>query len=455
MPSEPASAPPRRRPPRARAARARASLAAVSRGLAAAAVLLLAGLAHADPPKGPPRAPGGAEPAKPAPAPLPREKDDPYPPAFRQRVNKAVEDGVAALFAAQRPDGSWVTPDKETQGYPLGVTALMTLACLMGGTPGDDPRIEKAFGYLRTLPLEKTYSVSVLLMALHAKYAGAEDMFAQDGTDAYGNPVNKDPCLSKMNPVDKEWMERAVEYLLKHQRNGNWRYPEQGTDLSNTQYALLGLWAASRCGAKIPQEAWFAALEWLLASQERTGPEATLRLTEARGDYRIVVTERARARGFKYIPGRPDYVPTGAMTSAGLAGLVICQDELWASRRFTAEQRNRTRKGVRDAMAWLQENFDVTRNPGQVGGGWHLYYLYGLERAGILARTRFIGTKDWYLEGATWLLGRQESDGTWRVEHKLLDTAFAVLFLKRSAMKARQRAITPSEEAPKEPAPAR
>jgi hypothetical protein len=331
----------------------------------------------------------------------------------------------------------------------------MALACLMGGAPGDDPRIEKAFGYLRTLPLEKTYSVGILLMALHAKYAGAEDMFAQDGTDVYGNPINKDPCLSKMNPVDRAWMEKGVAYLLQHQHDGNWRYPEQGTDLSNTQYALLGLWAAARCGAKVPQEAWFAALEWLLASQERTGPEATLRITEAQGDYRIVVTERARARGFKYIPGRPDYLPTGAMTSAGLAGLAICQDELWASRRFTAEQRNRTRKGIRDAMAWLQENFDVTKNPGQVGGGWHFYYLYGLERAGILARSRFIGTKDWYLEGANWLLAKQAGDGRWVNEHLLLDTAFAVLFLKRSAMKAKRRAITPSEEMPKEPPPPR
>lgn len=417
-----------------------------------AALVLCCGVAWGDPPKDPAK-PAAGDPAKPAPAPVQKEKDDPYPPAFRQRVNLAVESGVALLFARQNADGSWPTADPELKPYPLGATALMALACLMGGTPGDDPRIERAFGYMRTLPVEKTYSVGLLLMALHAKYAGAEDMFAQDGTDAYGNPVNKDPCLSKMNPVDRAWMEKGVAYLLQNQHDGNWRYPEQGTDLSNTQYALLGLWAASRCGAKVPQETWFASLEWLLASQERTGPEATLRITEAQGDYRIVVTERARARGFKYIPGRPDYAPTGAMTAAGLAGLAICQDELWASRRFTAEQRNRTRKGVRDAMAWLQENFDVTRNPGQTGGGWLYYYLYGLERAGILARSRFIGTKDWYLEGATWLLGKQQSDGRWQNEHLLLDTAFAVLFLKRSAMRAKRRAITPAEELPKEPAP--
>lgn len=388
--------------------------------------------------------------AKPAPgveAPKePKEKDDPYPPELRARVNKAVDRGVELLFRRQNGDGSWPGEGAQLTSQRLGVTALMTLACLMGGASGDDPRIGRAFGYMRTLKVEKTYSVGVLLMALHARYAGVEDAFTQDGTDAYGNPVKKDPCITRMTESDRTWMEEGVAYLLKHQHGGSWRYPEDGTDLSNTQYALLGLWAAARCGAKVPMEAWTSALEWLLGAQERTGPEVKLRTTEARGDYRVVVTEDARARGFRY---RPEDPLTGAMTTAGLAGLAICQDELWSSRRFTAEQRNRTRKGVRDALAWLQDAFDVTRNPGQPQGGWHFYYLYGLERAGILARTRFIGTRDWYLEGASYLLAQQRSDGGWQAEHILLDTAFAVLFLKRAAMRTRQPAITPSVPAPR------
>ncbi len=421
--------------------------------LLAALVLVVPGAAGsggraawAEPPPGK-GAPAGAPPAAPAPAPQgPREKDDPYPAELRERVNRAVDQGVAHLFEKQRPDGSWAAAGAELGAYPLGVTALSTLACLMGGAPGDDPRIEKAFGYMRTLALDRTYSVAVLLLALHARYAGPGDAFAEDGTDAYGNPVPKDPCLTKMNPADRALMEKGVAFLLQHQNAGSWRYPAGGSDLSNTQYALLGLWAAARCGAKIPQEVWFSALEHLLTLQERTGPETVLRTTEAHGEYRVVVTEKARARGFRY---RPEDPVTGSMTSAGMAGLTICQDELWASRRFTAEQRSRTRKGIRDAMAWIQDNFDVTRNPGQPQGGWHFYWLYGLERAGILARTRFLGSKDWYLEGATWLLGHQRGDGSWSSEHTLLDTAFGVLFLKRAALKARRGAVTPTETEPK------
>jgi hypothetical protein len=66
-----------------------------------------------------------------------------------------------------------------------------------------------------------------------------------------------------------------------------------------------------------------------------------------------------------------------------------------------------------------------------------------MERAGILARCRFMGDRDWYLEGAEWLLKQQRSDGSWRQEEDpQLDTAFAVLFLKRSTSRTRNPVIT-------------
>lgn len=436
------------------------------------ALLLLALLAAAGPGPRAAQAGGGAGPA-PAPAPAPaqaptpgaqeREADLAYPPEFRARVNAAVDRGVDLLFRRQASDGSWPVQDHAGGAGPsnssslaaqrLGVNALMTLACLMGGARDDDARIGRAFGFMRTLPVERTYSVGMLLLALHARHAGLEDAFAQDGTDAYGNPVHKDPCASRMSAADKAWMQQGVDYLVAAQRGGLWRYPEGGSDLSNTQVALLGLWAASRCGLKVPLETWLTALEAVLAGQQVTGPEVRLRLTEARGEYRVVLTELARARGWNYRGPELKADPvTGAMTTAGLACLAICQDELWGSRRYTAEQRTRTRKAVRDALAWLQEHFAVDRNPGQPDSAWHHYFLYGLERAGVLARSRFIGTHDWYLEGGEWLLGQQRDDGGWQREHLVLDTAFAVLFLKRAALRARVPVITPAPAAPAAPA---
>ncbi len=380
--------------------------------------------------------------AKDKPGQKPREeKNDPYPPAFRKAIDKAVDHGVECLMGKQRSDGSWPASG-ELRKHQLGVTALCTLACLKGGVKPSDAQIRNAFKAMRAQRLTKTYDVGVLLMALHAKYAPLEELESLE-TDKYGQRVIKDPCQSKMSKEDRAWMLKAVKFLVDHQTDGHWRYPEGGVDLSNTQYALLGLWAASRCGFKIPPKVWMNALTWLLSVQERTGRAVKLLVNEVRGDYRVAWTENARARGFRY---RPENPITAAMTTAGMAGLAICQDELWSSRKFTSKLRVRTRRGIRDSMAWIQDNFDVTKNPGEPTGGWHFYYLYGLERDGILARMRFMGRWDWYKEGAEYLLGKQGGGGCWTSEHVDLDTAFAILFLKRSTQRTRNPAITPSRD---------
>lgn len=380
---------------------------------------------------------GGARKPKPA-----QVKNDAYPEAFRQRVNRAVDKGVEFLMGQQTVEGSWPAT-KEMLDHRLGHTALMTLACLKGGITVRDPQIRKAFAWMRTQALTKTYDVGVLLMALHALYSTTDERKLVE-VDKYGNRKIKDPCLSDMPKADRAWMKKGVDFLLKHQQGGHWRYPENGVDTSNTQYALLGLWAASRCGFKIPPKVWLDSLQWLLKSQERQGRGVKLLVNEVRGEYRIAWTENARARGFRYIPGSASPV-TGAMTTAGMASVAICQDELWTSRKFDAKLRKASRRSVRDALAWMQDNFDVTRNPGEPGGGWHYYYLYGMERAGILARARFMGKHDWYKAGADYLLSEQRSDGGWYQQDDVqIDTAFAILFLKRSTTRTRNPAITPS-----------
>ena len=67
--------------------------------------------------------------------------------------------------------------------------------------------------------------------------------------------------------------------------------------------------------------------------------------------------------------------------------------------------------------------------------GWLYYYLYALERTGLLYDTTLIGNHDWYLDGYKILLGAQKGDGSWDESHFIKptwDTCFAILFLKRS-----------------------
>ncbi len=396
--------------------------------------------------------------------------DSPYPAEFRARVNAAIDRGVAHLRRTQRADGSWPAP---YGGYPMGPTALATLTLLKCGVKPDDPAITRAFAFLEPQPLLRTYEVGVLLMALAARYAPAHETFEADEVDRYGKVKTKDPCASLISKADLAWMKRGVEFLVDNQNGrGLWRYPSSpgegaagDTDLSNTQYALLGLQAANRCGSLVPAKVWQDALAGLLKAQEAFGKPVLIKGNEVRGRYRFQWSEPALARGFRYVPGTPDPV-TGSMTTAGLAGLIICQSELWGSRRFTGELRLDTRRAIRDAMAWMQANYDVASNPveradgaadgpppgfGRRGDVWHLYYLYGLERAGILGRFRYLGPNDWYLDGAEVLLDRQMPQGSFGSN---VDTCFALLFLKRATSRHAAPVITPSEQEPAPQAPA-
>jgi hypothetical protein len=372
-----------------------------------------------------------------------------YPAALRARVQQAITKSANWLLFHQREDGSW--PDRHEAAYPMGPTALATLALVKAGVPVGHPKVERALEYLKKQPIAKTYEVGILLMLLDAKYDAASDPFAKEEVDRYGNRVVPEPCAEAVSKDDLAWMKLGVDFLVKTQSSGHWTYGMSASgaayDLSNTQYALLGLKAASRCGLKIPNQVWLDSLSFLLRLQNATGTFVEVRANEVRGDYRVEWTEKAIARGFPYVGGSK-LPATGSMTTAGAAGLIICQSELWKVRKFGAEQRAETRVAVRDALAWMQENFDVTSNP-HAGDAALYYYLYGLERMGVLAHMRFLGKTDWYKEGAEFLLHEQEPDGAWE-RGSLTDTCFGLLFLKRAGFRVSNPVITPDAEPAKD-----
>ena len=68
----------------------------------------------------------------------------------------------------------------------------------------------------------------------------------------------------------------------------------------------------------------------------------------------------------------------------------------------------------------------------------NLYYLWSLERVAVLYSLKKIGDKDWYAWGAALLVASQQPDGHWLgIQYPggnfpLIDTCFALLFLKRA-----------------------
>ena len=67
-----------------------------------------------------------------------------------------------------------------------------------------------------------------------------------------------------------------------------------------------------------------------------------------------------------------------------------------------------------------------------------LYYLWSVERVGVLFGLHRIGEQDWYAWGRKLLLEKQKADGSWNESTfyggnpPVIDTCFALLFLKQA-----------------------
>ncbi len=198
---------------------------------------------------------------------------------------------------------------------------------------------------------------------------------------------------------------------------GAWNYINpQGSpgDNSNTQYALMGLNAASEAGLTIRPDGLDAVtslFRGFAESRRRLGLYASARTVDREYDLRGDLESRTGA-GSSLENG--EWVEGNSIRDCG--------------------------KGVDDAglsrgLAWLGSHFRIDQNFGS-GGQWRFYYLYGLERAGRLAGARFIGEHDWYRLGAEHLVREQDKlSGSWQGEFvekdPVLATSFALLFLAK------------------------
>jgi hypothetical protein len=288
----------------------------------------------------------------------------------------------------------------------------------------------------------KTYSVAILMMALEEFHAERVEQ-RLSAADVYGTP--RRTRTVKLGIADYKWMLDLTKWMVRARTDTTWRYPSGGTDLSNTQYALLGLAAALRCGIPIDKGIFVETAKHLLSIQEKDGPEIRriIHLDQGPGYAdRYATNLRDHARGFGYMP---EQTATGSMTTAGVSSLAICRSELLDWPGYQGPFGERLERGINDGLAWLNHHFSVTGNP-PGNGGWHYYYLFGLERTGVLTDQRFLGDHDWYREGAEYLIRGQQRSGAWGGDG-LSDTCFALLFLRRATIPVRVPvAVTPEED---------
>jgi hypothetical protein len=322
---------------------------------------------------------------------------------FVARVNRAIERGKRFLIQQEGGKGHWegiLEPLADQEG---GQTALVTLALLTSGVKPDEPVMQRALTYLRRLEPKKTYVVGLTTMAL----------------------------AEARKPEDLLRIQKNVDWLLQTaiRRGGQlqgWSYPMNPIpDASNTQFALLGLYAGKTAGAKIPDSIWKDIRNLYTSIQRSDGP------TSGFWQY-----DYSRPVG-GHLSG-----PSFTMTVAGVCGLLIAEMGLNESRQeLDIETGIAARCGVYETngpiqkgMNWVASHFSFEAAPGLKTV---FYNVYGIERLGRLSGQRFIGRYDWYREGCEFLIRTQDANGRWHRPDKLADrievlaTSFALLFLSK------------------------
>jgi hypothetical protein len=359
------------------------------------------------------------------------------------RIDQAIHKGVEFLKTADSP------------GHPhskaLHSDELILYTFVIADVSPANPRFKALLERVLADEPHQTYKVALQAMALEeldrVKYQNRIAYCAQhlidnqctNGQWSYGTPttapkdvptgvVSDGGAADKPKPVtgardfgasEKKPKPKVLRKIpIKKQRDGG-----ASGDNSNTQYAALGLRACYDAGIIIPEETMQLAVKWLIESIH----------PEDGGDSKV--GKNAVGTGPDGTPGKPqgwaykgadEGKAYGSMTAGGVGALTIYDYMLKKDWKKDAI--------VKNGLAWLGSHFAVVDNPGR-GKDWLLYYLYGIERAGVLYGTDKIGDHDWYLEGAKFLLDAQQGDGAWKVsghENATWDTCFAILFLKKA-----------------------
>jgi hypothetical protein len=271
-----------------------------------------------------------------------------------------------------------------------GALALCCLAAVHDDVPTDDPVFARALDRLARAELEDTYGLALRLMVLAEL-----------------------PSF----PARTELARRDAATLQTRQTGGGFSYHAHDGwwDLSNTQYAALGLRAAVALGVDVPERRWLLLHDALLRMQLADG-------------------------GFTYRAGQGRPSAYESMAVAGIAVLQVSAQFL----TLDAVGREQHDDAVTRAWQWLAAH---KQSIGDRRTHCCLYFHYGLERAAILSDVDYVGGVNWYATGASMLCGEQTIGGGWwgsdesrspaphAASGHPVDTAFAVLFLRRRFQK--------------------
>ncbi len=415
----------------------------------------------------PPPAPEPPPKPEPQPEPEPQPKKLPAEQRLREDIEKAIARGTRYVLGQRQSNGAFRS--SYSGSYPQGPTSLALCALMKCGADRDSKEIKEGFNYLQKMTMRRTYSVSLYMLALEAKF------------EPHGDEIS--PKVPFEEQVRKRFKQYAtysekrtasaiVTWLRNAQlQNGMWTYSgpststgtyrrnRTGGDGSNTQFAVLALYAAHRLGLMLPGESISLLAGTYLENQEKSGkavepfpvPAADMPIHKLRATEKKALTKRGGphtvsidelygtesglgsmcARGWDYSATYRSR-PYLSMSCAGVCNLVLAKAVL---ERQSGYSKNRARidRAIRDGAGYIAANLGsyLDGSSGRRYRGSRFYYtLYSVERAGMLTLCERFGEMNWYEAGAKLLLDIQSPDGSWG--SSLEDTCFALLFLSRS-----------------------
>jgi len=364
-------------------------------------------------------------------------------PALGERIDQSIALGVDYLRKIQLSDGRWTyhnrplpsTPGRlrepgrvpkprvptprdhrrsssTTRERDAGLTALVLYALSVSGVPKDDPDIVEGLEWVAQHPRDYdtgsslgTYATSLLILA-----------------------------LTRIDPVEHGSTIRILaDRIVKGQgTHGMWSYklrppradgPSRSAgDNSNTQFAVLALWAAhSLAGHNAPRATWGRVERLYRRTQLRDGA----------WPYNSPPPKQGFAQRIR--PG------TATMTGAGLVSFLYASAAIHRSEPalHNARQSPQVKAAFRAFSRFLKKpDWD------------DLYLVYTVERVGTVLGTRDLS---WYETGCVALCDRQLEQGNWKDSGAHGDgrhayaTSLALLFLGRGTLPPRRGELVPAQ----------
>jgi len=320
-------------------------------------------------------------------------------PASPEAIQKAIDKGVAFLYSTQKnncwevapardgTDHKWQTYQGDTWG---GSTDIAVYALLAAGEKPTDPRLAGAIEFLKNSEQIGVYNLSVRCVVW--------SMLPQ--TPEIKKLLKRDVSLLAA-ATQTEGVGAGFCGYLPNGKGDNY-------DLSVSQFAVLGVWAAADAGVEIPDAYW-----------QRT--DAAWR------------KEQFPDGGWSYarrMPGRVDK-QTATMTAAGVATLFITQDHLRLNNGSC--KGNPVDKNIELGIAAIERtfNFGMTQ-PGVPVFPRQYYCMFGYERVGVASGYKYFGKIDWFSQIASTLVVAQKPDGRWATgTWDVANTSFAIISLAR------------------------